>query len=427
VALSLSVCIPTFNRAALLRDALLRLETMQQCFREIVISDNASPDGTSEVVAALRSRFAALTYFRQAENRGVMPNFHAALSLGTSDLLFALSDDDAMLPDGVTQAVALLENDPDCVAIYGGYERSNDDLQSMFTTAVPQRTGRFTATDIGAVAQAGDTLTLPIVRRDVFQRHCFFDNTTFGLLRLVAQMVQHGAVRVVEFPFYRHVEDSPHQTTMQLTQPWFLESHRSDWELFAGILGNGDFSFTAQLAACGTVPLYSVGSQIEAILDRPLSERSFLIRYLAYAAGRDRQGAAARIADWEKKRLIAAAMERLAERLSFCSMLKRVIIEQGRLNIGGMWDGLSTRFPDIVALRLDADQFATFATEPGDFLLAEQWASLERRANHRPQDRLAVTDLIRSLRLPGSLRAPLLLGPGGVPHFSMDIEVRRGT
>lgn len=425
--LSLSVCIPTFNRASLLRDALLRLEQMQDCFREIVISDNASPDTTREVVAALRPRFPALTYFRHAENRGPMPNFHAALSLGTSDLLYALSDDDALLPANIAAAVALLENDPGCVAVYGGYERSNDGLQTRFGASLPQRTGRFTVADIGAIAETGNTLSMPVIRREVFQRHCFFDDATFGMLRLVAQMVAHGAVRVVDFPLFRHADESPHSTEMQLNQPWYLEFLRSDWELFIGMLGEGDFDFTAQLVAGGIVPAYFLGNQLERHFDRPRHERNFLIRYLAYTAKRDSQAAATTVAEWEKKRLIAAAMERLAERLSLCATLKRVVIEQGRLNIDGMWEGLSARFPNVGAVPLDADRFAAFETEPGDFLLAELWTSLERRADRRPEDRLAVTDLIASLRLPGSRCVPLLLGPGGTPHFSADGAARPGA
>jgi hypothetical protein len=347
------------------------------------------------------------------------------LALGTSDLLFALSDDDALLPAGIAEAVALLDSDPGCVAVYGGYERSNDGLQTMFGAATPRRTGRFTAADIGAIAETGNTLAMPVIRRDTFQRHCFFDGTTFGMLRLIAQMVEHGAVRVVDFSLYRHADESPNSTEMRLNEPWYLEFLRADWELFIGMLGDGDFDFTAQLVAGGLVPAYSLGAQLERVFGRPQHERSFLIRYIAYTAKRDPQGVATAVAEWEKNRLVAAATERLAERLSFCADLKRVVIEQGRLNIGQIWDSLRAGFPNVDGVQLDADQFATFKIAPGDFLLAEVWASLTRRADHRPSDGLAVTDLIGSLRLPGSKRAPLLLGPSGTPHFSADIAERR--
>jgi glycosyltransferase involved in cell wall biosynthesis len=418
--LSLSICIPTFNRATFLHECLSRLEQQQQHFREVVISDNASPDATAAVVEEFRPRFPRLTYFRHRENRGPLPNFHASLSLATSDLLFILSDDDALLPDSIDRAVALLEADPECVAVFGGYERSRDALLTIFSTAVPRVTGRFTLADIGAVAQTANTLTIPVIRREVFQRHCFFDNTTFGTLRLIAQLVQHGAIRIVDDPLYRHAEATPNSNELRVSEPWYLEFLRADWELFVGMLGDDDFNFTAQLTAGGIVPVYLLAHEVERNYNRPLNERSFLIRYFAYAGGLDRAGTAKSIADWEAKRLIAATLERLAERLSLCAGLARVVIEQGRLNIGGMWEVLAPRFPGIDAVRLDETAFAAFGPGAGDFRLAETWSSLERCVAELGGNELAVTDMISSLRLPGSRRIPLLHGPEGSVHFSMD-------
>jgi glycosyltransferase involved in cell wall biosynthesis len=425
VALSLSICIPTFNRAALLRETLLRLEQIAGCFREIVIADNASADATAAVVAELRPRFAALTYFRHAENCGMMPNFHAALSLGTSDLLLALGDDDAVLPERIADAVALLEADADCVAVFGGYERSLDGLASAFFTAVPQQTGRFTAADVNMFTQIANTLTFPLVRRTIFQRHCFYDDGTFGMLRVIAQLVRHGAVRVVDYPLYRHRDAAPGNHEARMSEPWYLEFLRADWEAFMGMLGQGDLAETAQIVSGAIAPVYLMASHMNRERNRPLDERNFLVRCLAYTASRDPAHTAATIANWEKTRLIAAAMERLAQRLALCSPLERVIIEQARLNIAAMWAGVAARFPGAEALALEPDAFARFAPQPGDFLLAEEWATLERAPGAGGLDRAAVLDLIASLRLPGSHCAPLLIGPAGTPHFSNDAAMPR--
>jgi glycosyltransferase involved in cell wall biosynthesis len=420
LALSLSICIPTFNRAALLRETLLHLEQLHHCFDEVVVSDNASPDATPDVVAELAPRFRKLVYFRHPTNRGMTRNYHACLALGTCDLLFQLSDDDALLPDGFTAAVAELEADPACVAVYGGYERSLDNLASVAYTALPPRPGRFTGADIGLIAQSGNLLTLPIVRREVFQRHCFYDDTSFGTLRLIAQLSRHGAIRVLDYPIYRHRDSSPNSAEVQLCDPWYLDFNRSDWELFVGMLSRGDFDFTAQLVAGGAVPLYRMAIDLERQRNRPLHERSFLIRYLAYVEGREGEAVAEKVAEWERTRLIAATMERLAEAVGFCSALKRVVIEQTRLNIAGIWDGIAERFPRVAALQLDSEAFVAHVQDPGDFLLADNWASLQRRADAGGIDRVAVTDLIASLRVPGSKRVPLLFGPSGAPHFSTD-------
>lgn len=418
MALSLSICIPTYNRAALLRETLERLERDQHCFQELVIVDDASPDDTPAVVEEFRARFPALRFFRHSKNQGPPRNYHACLALGTSDLLFMLSDDDALLPARIRDAVALLESDPASVAVYGGYERSVDNHVSSFYTAVPQRTGRFTAADVGLIAETGNLLTFPVMHRETFQRHCFYDDTSFGTLRLVAQLVGRGAVHVVDYPLYSHRDETVARLEMQLSEAWYIEYIRSDWETFVGMLGGGDLDITSKLAAGGVVPLYLMASQVERQFDRPLRERAFLIRFLAHTAEAARQQAADRIAEWENTRLIAATMERLTDRLALCDGLKRVVIEQGRLNILDMWRGLEARFPGVAALPLDAAAFDARIAEPGDFLLAEHWGRLAGRAPMSEQ--LAVGDIIASLRLPGSAGSPALQGPKGSMHVCLD-------
>src|SRR4051812_7042750 len=243
LALSLSICIPTYNRAALVRATLLRLAATPDAFDEVVVSDNASSDDTEAVVAALTPQFQHLVYVRQPRNIGMLPNFQAALSLGTSDLLFPLSDDDALLPERLRDAIALLEADPECVAVYGGYERVGSDHGAAHHLAVPQRAGRFTRNDLDAIAETANLLTIPLVRREVFQRHCFFDATTFGFMRLITQLLPHGAIRIVDYPLYRHGANSPNSAEARIAEPWYQEFLRADWEQFAASSpGGGNFS-----------------------------------------------------------------------------------------------------------------------------------------------------------------------------------------
>ena len=421
MALSLSICIPTYNRAELLRRCLLRLEQQQDSFREIVISDNASPDATEQVVAELRPRFARLVYFRQPVNRGPMPNFQAVMSLASSDLLFMLHDDDALLPERIADAVALLEADPGSLAVYGGYERCDANLENTSLVAVPRRPGRFGLDDFQAIAETANLLTAPLVRRTAFQRHCFFDDTTFGFLRTIAQLLPYGAIHLVDYPLYRHAGASPNSIELRVGEPWYLEFLRTDWELFVGELGTFAFDEVSRFVASKIVPTYLLAQQAAQHDDRPVHERSFLIRYLAYAANLPDSDARHRIAEWEATRLIAATLERIAERLTLCAGLRRVVIELGRLNIRGMWESLQARFPDIEAVYLDPDGFAVFAQQAGDFLLAESWQALEGRADDRVAERIAVVDMVAGLRVPGSRRAPLLKGPDGSVHFCTDL------
>jgi len=119
----LSLCIPTYNRAALLGEALdaivgqLDAEAAGQV--EIVIADNASPDNTEAFVAGFRAAHpgAPIVYFRQPQNLGGDANVNTLLKLARGDYLYILSDDDILLPGAIARLLAALHHAPPYDAI----------------------------------------------------------------------------------------------------------------------------------------------------------------------------------------------------------------------------------------------------------------------------------------------------------------------
>jgi abequosyltransferase len=79
--LLLSICIPTFNRAGILAASLdaLMADIGPSDDVEIVVSDNASSDGTADVVAARVGRKPSISYWRNPTNIGLLANFCAGL------------------------------------------------------------------------------------------------------------------------------------------------------------------------------------------------------------------------------------------------------------------------------------------------------------------------------------------------------------
>lgn len=89
----LSICIPTYNRAKYLKEALDNI-TSDPSFDErveIVVSDNASTDGTYAVVEMYSSKHSNIKYFRNNENIKDY-NFYLALSRGTGKYLRLFND-----------------------------------------------------------------------------------------------------------------------------------------------------------------------------------------------------------------------------------------------------------------------------------------------------------------------------------------------
>jgi glycosyltransferase involved in cell wall biosynthesis len=416
--LPISICIPTYNRARLLRRTLDLLKEARHVFAEIVVSDNCSSDDTPDVVAAAHAEFGCIRSIRQTENHGVYPNIFAAMSAATSDYVFVLSDDDALIADGVARAFNTMISDSECIAIYGGYERWDADLTATYGAYIPPE-GRFTQADKIRFAEHARILTFPIVRREVVQRHWFVPTIGSGLLPMMAQLLDWGAVRLFPHAIYRHA-DTADRVEAQASEAWYHDFLRADWEIYLASSGQVDFARASQFVAGQTVHIYLAGMDYARLKDMPLHERTFLSRYLAYAAKDNPADAAARIQAWEQTRLIAAAIARLRDKLRLAGPIARLVVERGTLNLPAMMTRLTEIWSAPPIALVEQDQLIDWARTDGDFLIAEYWRTLEaRRARHAvdPARQLAIGDVIGSLRLPGSPGTPLLHGPQGSVHF----------
>ncbi len=114
----LSLCIPTYNRSALLGEALEaivgQLDANAVTQVEIIIADNDSPDDTEAFVASFQAAHPGIpiVYFRQPRNLGGDANVNTLLGLAQGAYLYILSDDDILLPGAIAKLLAALRADP---------------------------------------------------------------------------------------------------------------------------------------------------------------------------------------------------------------------------------------------------------------------------------------------------------------------------
>lgn len=115
----LSLCIPTYNRAALLGQALSAVLSQIQPERaaqvEVLVVDNASPDGTPGVIEEVGQQWphVPLRCVRNSENIGPDGNFLKAIELARGTFVYLLSDDDILLPGAVLKLLELIQQHPD--------------------------------------------------------------------------------------------------------------------------------------------------------------------------------------------------------------------------------------------------------------------------------------------------------------------------
>src|SRR5207253_648120 len=85
---------------------------------ELLISDNASTDGTGEICRAYERRDARIHYYRNETNLGATKNFNRLLELSRGKYLMWAGAHDLLEPAMVSRCVELLEDDNAVVLSY---------------------------------------------------------------------------------------------------------------------------------------------------------------------------------------------------------------------------------------------------------------------------------------------------------------------
>jgi glycosyltransferase involved in cell wall biosynthesis len=92
----LSVIIPTRERAGTLRYTLATALQQESRDYEVVVSDNASEDGTRQVVGAIND--ARVRYFHTGRRLSMCDNYEFALNCARGTYVVMIGDDDAVIP-----------------------------------------------------------------------------------------------------------------------------------------------------------------------------------------------------------------------------------------------------------------------------------------------------------------------------------------
>ncbi|MGB0743272.1 MAG: glycosyltransferase family 2 protein [Opitutales bacterium] len=129
MSILLSICIPTYNRAELLRDLLHGLEKECAAYPdaiEIIVRDNCSPDNTEEIVASYQKTL-RLVYIQNKTNVGIAANIYDVPDMASGRFCWILGDDDLVVPGAIPSLLNTINSNPDYVAYIVGYSYEPDD------------------------------------------------------------------------------------------------------------------------------------------------------------------------------------------------------------------------------------------------------------------------------------------------------------
>jgi len=135
-----SVCaiVVTFNRRELLRGCLQRLGAQTHVVDRIIVVDNASGDGTPEMVAA---EFPDVVLVRLPENVGGAGGFHAGLERGMElghDWLWLLDDDTYATPEALAALLAGAQRAPVKPMLLASQVRWKDESLHPMNVSLPR-------------------------------------------------------------------------------------------------------------------------------------------------------------------------------------------------------------------------------------------------------------------------------------------------
>jgi glycosyltransferase involved in cell wall biosynthesis len=127
--------VATYNQAQFIRQTVASVQAQTYAHLQIVVADDASTDGTPDVVAELARDDARIELVRAQVNGGITVNCNRGLAAARGELVAWLGGDDLWLPSKIEKQVRVFADDPR-VSLVG------TDVEVFFDDGAPSRIAR---------------------------------------------------------------------------------------------------------------------------------------------------------------------------------------------------------------------------------------------------------------------------------------------
>jgi glycosyltransferase involved in cell wall biosynthesis len=185
-----SVGLPVYNGERYLREALGSLLGQTFGDLELIVSDNASTDGTEQICREYAAADPRVRYVRQPRNIGANANYNEVIRMSRAPFVKWSAHDDVCAPDYLEHAVALLDGDEDAVLSHSLTSYIDEDGRPLTSDGTGFRNPdgeHFDEPDPPLAARSLRSRSPHVRLRDVLlrTRWCF---EVFGLMRRDALM-----------------------------------------------------------------------------------------------------------------------------------------------------------------------------------------------------------------------------------------------
>ncbi|MGA7205949.1 MAG: glycosyltransferase family 2 protein [Specibacter sp.] len=214
-----SVVIPCYNYGHFLPDAVAGVLAQPGVDVEIIIVDDASPDGSVQVARTLAAADSRISVVAHEANQGHIATYNDGLKRVSGDYVVLLSADDILAPGALRRSAALMEAHPEVGLVYG-YAPSFESEAPVARTRVRSWTIWEGEEWVQRICTRGTNLIVnpeAMIRRDIMDRLVGYDadHPQAADMLLWMQAAMHGAVGRVNGPdqaFYRVHGNNMHMT-----------------------------------------------------------------------------------------------------------------------------------------------------------------------------------------------------------------------
>jgi glycosyltransferase involved in cell wall biosynthesis len=194
----LSIGLPVYNGEHYLAESLEALLGQSYEDFELIVSDNASTDGTAEVCRRYEKLDSRIRYIRQPRNIGCAPNHNVLVQHARGELFKWASDDDLYARDLLRLCVEALDEHPDVVlahswtAMIDTSGAVTNAIEYPLATSSARAPERFRSMlfDEGGDDDGG------VIRMEVLRRTAPLDSYYHSDRTIIAELALHG-------PFYQ--------------------------------------------------------------------------------------------------------------------------------------------------------------------------------------------------------------------------------
>jgi hypothetical protein len=220
-----SVGLPIRNEEQYLAETLDGLLAQDYSNLEIVISDNASTDRTSEICRSYAARDPRISYHRQEHNGGAPENFNEAFRRSSGEYFTWASGHDRRAPSAIRNCVEVLEARPEVILCYPHtllqtyagttVEVTDDHLETTGLTAA-QRLD-MTIRDLGRCNAFHGVIRSSALRRTRLCRPCLGPDNV-----LLTELSVLGPVHQIEPRLFIRTENRPPESAGSAAARWFV-------------------------------------------------------------------------------------------------------------------------------------------------------------------------------------------------------------